>query len=85
MNHQSTKQKKSILHFKRHELLVGKLWLLQKGGGDQQSLASAARELGPRLSESLSEAWRLLGGDAGCPDGLIQSVNMSRNMNLIGK
>ena len=42
--------------------------------------SEAAIEVGPRLSESLSEAWRLLGGDAGCPEGLVQSVKMSRSM-----
>ena len=61
---------------KRHELLVRKLLSLQKEGG----LGDVASEVAPRLSESLSEAWRLLGGDAGCPEGLLQSVKMSRNM-----
>ena len=72
-------------HPKRHELLVGRLLLLQQKGGVQSLLPSAAREWAPQLSESLAEAWRLLGRDAGCPDALVQSVRMSSAMNQSGE
>jgi hypothetical protein len=67
-----------FLHFKQHNLLVGKLLATQKTGTEAE-FEEMTLAMGPMVSETLTQAVRLLGKDIGCPPEMRHIVSLSQN------